>query len=121
MLDFGLPGRRGTLLVAMPEAREGAGHGLLLGRRQPAAELALDNAQVLDERLVVAPPSFGRQDDADSATVAGDRLSPHETGRLDAIHEPGQAAPGKERALLELLHPESVAWGVMERFSRLTG
>ena len=65
----GLPGRRRVRLVAVPEVGEGVGHGLLLGWRQPAAELALDDAHVLDEGLVVSAPPFGRQDDADSAPV----------------------------------------------------
>jgi len=48
----------------VPEAGEGVGHGLLLRRRQLTAELALDDAHVLDECLVVSPPPFRRQDDA---------------------------------------------------------
>ena len=98
----------------VPEAGEGVGHGLLLRRRQLTAELALDDAHVLDECLVVSPPPFRRQDDADSAPVAGDRLSVHQASGFDPIHEPGQAAPREERALLELLHPEAVAGGVIE-------
>ena len=90
----------------MPEACQRLGHRQLLIHGQSASELPLDEPEVVLERVVVAPPSFWREEDADAASIVGDRLAPHQPGRLDAVDESGEAAPREERPLFELLHPK---------------
>jgi hypothetical protein len=90
----------------MPEAGERVRHGCLLLLRQTPVELAFDDLQMFREDCVVSPAPFGRQQDANAAPIAGNRLAPDQPGRLDPIHETGEAAPREQRASLQLLHPK---------------
>ena len=98
----------------MPEHGERLGHGSKLGLGQPATEFSFDDLVVVGEGGIVAPAAFGCQHHLHAPPIARDRLATDQAGCFDPVDETGQAAPGEQSSLLELLHPQPLVSGVVQ-------